>query len=57
MLEYVVGGVILVGGSFFAAFNGLMSARDDVQRERDERRWASERASERARADQAKEAA
>jgi hypothetical protein len=36
VLEYVVGGGILVGGSIFAAFNGLMSARDDLRREREE---------------------
>jgi hypothetical protein len=48
MLEYVVGGVILAGGSVFAAFNGLMSARDDVRREHEERQWAAARAAERA---------
>jgi len=57
MMEYVVGGVILVGGSVFAAFNGLMSSRDDAERERVEQPRAAERAAERTGSEQAKQAA
>lgn len=36
MWEYVVGGVIGVGGTAFALFNAWASAQDDRRREADE---------------------
>ena len=57
MMEYVVGGVIMAGGSLFAAFNGLMSARDDARREHEERQFAALRASQHTQSEEARRVA
>lgn len=43
MWEFVVGGVIAVGGTAFAVLNGWASAQDDRRREADEHATAGTR--------------